>query len=199
MMVNNVFFDADLSQIDAYCWDLLYKGVTSYKHPFHYGVFISHADAFPEARTVIVRSVDPEQKIIRFNTDVRSPKFLQIKNNPNVSWLFYDADLRIQLRCKAIATLHTNDVIEEAGWQQARLNCKLTYTAPYAPGSFLDAPYLLDLNRTDIAENELAEARNNFSIVQTKIISMDWAFLHYKGNRRAFFDYQKQSQSWMQT
>jgi 3-hydroxyisobutyrate dehydrogenase len=63
----------------------------------------------------------------------------------------------------------------------------------------MDAPYLLDLNRTDVADDELAVARKNFAIVQTKIISMDWVFLHYKGNRRAFFDYQKQTQTWMQT
>ena len=199
MMAKDVFLDTDLSKIDSCCWELLFKGVTSYKNPFHYGVFISQSDSFPEARTVIVRSVDPVHKIISFNTDIRSPKFRQIQNNPNTSWLFYDPDLRMQLRGKAIATLHTNDEIEDVGWRQARLNCKITYTAPFAPGSNMDAPYLLDLNRTDVADDELAVARKNFAIVQTKIISMDWVFLHYKGNRRAFFDYQKQTQTWMQT
>jgi 3-hydroxyisobutyrate dehydrogenase len=198
-MSSDICFDSDLSKINSYCWQLLLEGVTSYKKPFHYGVFITSTETFPEARTVIVRSVDSKEKIIRFNTDIRSPKFRQIQQNPNVSWLFYDADLRIQLRCHALATIHTADAVAEEGWDQARLNCKLTYTAPHPPGTSLDEPYLLDLNRTDITEAELKEARKNFSIIQTKVISMDWAFLHYKGNRRAFFDYQNHAEIWLQT
>ena len=198
-MLKDVFLDTDLSQIESHCWDLLYKGVMSYKNPFHYGIFTSTYDAFPESRTVILRSVDTAQKIIRFNTDIRSPKFQQIQENPNVCWLFYDPDLRIQLRCKALATVHIQDEIAAEGWHQIRLNAKLTYASEIAPGSLLDAPGLVDLNRTDVAAVELDEARKNFSIIQTQVLSMDWSFLHYKGNRRAFFDYKKQTQSWMQT
>jgi pyridoxamine 5'-phosphate oxidase len=198
-MSTDICFDLDLSNINSYCWQLLLDGVTSYKNPFHYGVIITSANSFPEARTVIVRSVDVLEKIIRFNTDIRSPKFSQIQNNPNVSWLFYDPSLRIQLRCKAIASLHTTDEIADQGWRQARLNCKLTYTAPHAPGTALSDLYLLDLNRTDVSETELNEARKNFSIIQTRIISMDWSFLHYQGNRRAFFDYQNHRETWIQT
>lgn len=191
--------DADLSVINRECWRLLEEGVSSYKNPFHFGVFTTVEDQFPSARTVIIRGVEIENKIIRFNTDLRSPKFQQLKKNPNISWLFYDEKLRMQMRCKAVATLHTDDVIAEQGWQEARLNCKITYTASQAPGSLLEAPFLLDLNQLNIPDPVLEFARNNFSIVQTKILSLDWAFLHYKGNRRAFFDYEKNIQTWMQT
>jgi 3-hydroxyisobutyrate dehydrogenase len=198
-MSPDLWFDLDLKKINTYCWQLLRDGVTSYKKPFHFGVFITMSDIFPEARTVIVRSVDEEKKIIRFNTDIRSPKVRQLQENPNVSWLFYDSSLRIQLRCKAFASVHTGDEIADEGWRQARLNCKLTYTSPNTPGVILDEPFLLDLNRTDVSEFELNEARKNFSIVQTRVVSMDWAFLHYQGNRRAFFDYQNHHESWIQT
>jgi pyridoxamine 5'-phosphate oxidase len=198
-MLPDICFDLDLKKINAYCWQLLLDGVTSYKNPFHYGVVITSTNTFPEARTVIVRSVDVVEKIIRFNTDIRSPKFSQIQNNPKISWLFYDPSLRIQLRCNAIASLHTRDKIADEGWELARLNCKLTYITPNAPGTFLNEPFLLDLNRTDVSEGELNEARKNFSIVQTRVVSMDWAFLHYKGNRRAFFDYQNHHETWIQT
>ena len=197
-MSPNVCFDLDLKKINTYCWQLLVDGVTSYKNPFHYGVVITSTNTFPEARTVIVRFVNADEKIIRFNTDIRSPKFRQIHDNPNISWLFYDPSLRIQLRCKAIATIHTKDEIADEGWQQARLNCKLTYTTPNPPGTLLDEPFLLDLNRTEVSESELDEARRNFSIVQTRVLSMDWSFLHYKGNRRALFDYQNHNETWIQ-
>lgn len=196
--MNEWCFENDLQKIDAACWGLLEYGVKSYRNPFHFGVFVSSDDDFPTARTVIVRTVDAEQKIITFNTDVRSPKFQQITNNANVSWLFYDESLRIQLRCKAIASLHIKDEVAEKGWEKARLNCKITYTAPTAPGTQLEAPFLLDLNRLDISDEKLVEARNNFSVVQTKVVSLDWCFLHHKGNRRAYIDYEKNEKKWIQ-
>ncbi len=192
-------FDSDLSNINFNCWRLLQEGVLSYKSPFHFAVFSSIEDQFPSSRTVIVRGVDTQDKIIRFNTDVRSPKFSQLASNPNVSWLFYDEGLRIQMRCKAVASLHVNDPIADLGWQEARLNCKITYMSPYAPGTYLEEPYLLDLNRSDIPDDELYAARKQFAIVQTKVLSLDWVFLHHKGNRRAFFDYEKNILTWMQT
>lgn len=192
-------FDSDLSKISDQCWHLLHHGVTSYKKPFHFAVFTSIENHFPSARTVIIRGVDVDSKMIRFNTDIRSPKFAQLNDNPNVSWLFYDEGLRIQMRCKAVASLHVNDAVAEQGWEEAKLNCKITYMSPHAPGTYLDEPYLLDLNRSDIPDDELHAARNNFAIVQTKVLSLDWVFLHYKGNRRAFFDYEKNILTWMQT
>jgi pyridoxamine 5'-phosphate oxidase len=192
-------FADNLSDIDIHCWRLLHEGVHSYKNPFHFGVLTSMEDQFPAARTVIIRGVDIDNRVIQFNTDIRSPKFAQLSVNPNISWLFYDEGLRIQMRCRGIATLHTNDKIAEKGWTDARLNCKITYMSPHAPGTLLEEPYLLDLNRAEITEEELLSARSHFSIVQTKIISLDWAFLHHRGNRRAYFDYLQKKHSWMQT
>lgn len=198
-MLTEWCFDSDLSNINQHCWKLLHKGVFSYKNPFHFAVLTTIEEEFPSARTVIVRGVDIDRKIIRFNTDIRSPKFSQITRNPNISWLFYDESLRIQMRCKAVATLHVNDILAEQGWEEARMNCKITYMSPQAPGTYLEEPYLLDLNQTDVPPKELQSAKSNFAIVQTKVVSLDWAFLHHKGNRRAFFDYEKNIQTWMQT
>jgi pyridoxamine 5'-phosphate oxidase len=192
-------FDSDLSTIDRECWRLLKEGVVSYKNPFHFGVCTTIDDHFPAARTVIIRGVDIQNKIIKFNTDIRSPKFLQLTINPHISWLFYDENLRIQMRCNAVASLHVDDEIADKGWHEARLSCKITYTPAQSPGTFLEKPYLLDLNQINIPEHELEAARKNFAIVQTQIISLDWVSLHHKGNRRAFFDYKKNIQTWMQS
>jgi 3-hydroxyisobutyrate dehydrogenase len=198
-MVLDWCLDTDLKNIEQHCWQLLYEGVRSYKNPFHHGVISSFSDAFPSARTVIIREVDPDQKMIRFNTDIRSPKFAEISANPNICWLFYDEKLRMQMRCLAIANLHVNDPVAEKAWDEARLNCKITYTSPQAPGTPLNEPFLLDLNKEHVPDEELASARRNFSIVNTKVLSLDWTFLHHKGNRRAWFDYRKNMQTWMQS
>jgi len=198
-MTNEWCFNENLSDLDHHCWRLLHEGVFSYRNPFHFGVFTSISDNFPDSRTVIVRGVDIQNKIIHFNTDIRSPKFAQLSQNPNISWLFYDEGLRIQMRCRGLASLHTHDEIADKGWIDARLNCKITYLSPHAPGTILDEPFLLDLNRKEISDEELLNARKNFSIIQTKIYSLDWVFLHYKGNRRAHFDYLQNKYSWIQT
>ncbi len=94
--------------------------------------------------------------------------------------------------------MHVNDHIAIDAWEKARLNCKITYTAPTAPGTPLENPFLLDLNRLDFSEEQIGEASKNFAVVQTKVISMDWCFLHHKGNRRACFDYEKNERRWIQ-
>ena len=197
-MVLDWCFDTDLKNIEQHCWQLLHEGVKSYKNPFHYGVFASVDDSFPSVRTVIVREVDIEQKTIRFNTDIRSPKFAQLAANSHVCWLFYDEKLRIQMRFFAEASLHLNDELADTAWEETRLNSKITYTAMHAPGTLLTEPDLVDLNRDFISEEELKTARRNFAVVHTRIMSLDWTFLHYQGNRRAFFDYQQNRQTWMQ-
>jgi len=197
-MVRDWCFDTDLKIIEKCCWQLLLEGVRSYKNPFHHGVIASIDNTVPSLRTVIVREVDVHQKIIRFNTDIRSPKFSQISDHPHVCWLFYEENLRIQLRCVAKATLHMHDDIAEKAWREARINCKITYTTPQAPGTPLTEPFLMDLNRKPVPDEELEAGRKYFAIVNTKVLSLDWTFLHHKGNRRAFFDYQQNSQTWMQ-
>jgi hypothetical protein len=194
--MHDVFLQHNLNLIEEQIWAMLEKGVSSYKAPFHY-VNIATIDLNkPAIRTVILRDVDKQKKEISFHTDLRSPKVAQLKINNTVSFLFYDPELRIQLRCSGEAFLHLKDARADLAWRKSRLSSQLCYTNLLPPGADLAEPELIDLSRTDVSDEELEKAFSNFLVVTSKINEIDWLFLHHKGHRRAKFDYLINSFQW---
>ena len=196
--MEEVFLQDNLSMIEQSIWLMLEKGVTSYKAAFHYGTIATVNQEFPELRTVILRDVKKQQRKLSFHTDVRSSKTDQMKLNSNIAFLFYDPDLRIQLRCSGSAYVHHLDEIASVAWQKSRLSSQLCYTNTLPPGSIVTEPVLIDLNRKEVNDEELNIAYQHFAVIEIDVKKVDWLFLHYKGHRRAFFDYQKDEFHWVQ-
>ena len=71
-----------LNDIYDQIWNDLQDGVRNTKSAFHYPI-ISTIDknGYPTSRTVVLRQIHKENNTISFNTDVRSEKWLEIKNN----------------------------------------------------------------------------------------------------------------------
>jgi len=196
--MGDLFLQYDLQAIEAALWKLLLESVKSFKAPFHTGAVATVFENRPEVRTVVLRHADAEHKKLFFHTDTRSPKISQLQQEPQLSWLFYDKDIRMQLRIAAAAVIHTaNDVANEA-WEQARLASRLTYTTSSASGTILSAPELINLNQTEVEPVLITTARNNFCVVETTVQEMDWVLLHHAGNRRALFNYNTQQFQWIQ-
>ena len=134
----------------------------------------------------------PTEKQIWLHTDIRAAKIEQIKNNPSVSWLFYDAKKRIQIRLKATAIIHLNDEISQIQWSKTPTKSRRSYITLAAPGSQHDEPTsgldpAFEARDPTIEESEIGQP--NFAVVITQIESLEWLFLHHSGHRRAFFQY----------
>jgi hypothetical protein len=196
--MEDLFLQDNLSMIEQSIWEMLGRGVNSFKAPFHQGVVATVYHNHPELRTVVLRDVETSMRMLRFHTDIRSAKILQLNNNNQICFLFYDSDLRIQLRCSGIATVHHLDAIAEKAWKKSRLPSQLCYTNLLPPGSVLSEPLLIDLNRKEVEEGELVLAYENFAVVNTEINKIDWVYLHHKGHRRAIFDYHLNAFHWVQ-
>lgn len=196
--MNNWSLQNDLHRIETEIWQLLLQGTKSHKAPFHHATVATVAHEVPEVRTVILRRVIPEERKLFFHTDIRSPKVKQLQQQPLLTWLFYDKEIRTQLRCYARAQVHTHGPIADFGWLHSRLASRLCYTPPQAPGTPLEHPLPIDLNRKEVAEAELQFARSQFAVVETIVHAIDWVFLHHDGNRRAYFDYQTNNFQWLQ-
>lgn len=196
--MESIFLQYDLQAIEQTVWQLLMQGAASYKAPFHTGTVATAQGNLPHVRTVVLRQADILTKTLSFHTDIRSPKVQQLKQQSQLCWLFYDADLRMQLRITANASLHSNNEIADAAWKASRLAGKLTYTSSSASGTVLNEPELVDVNRTDVEPEWLNIARANFCVVTTNVQQLDWVFLHVSGNRRALFNYTLQQQQWIQ-
>ena len=196
--MDDLFLQYDLSAIESKVWELLQESVSSFKAPFHTGVVATIDEQQPELRTVVLRHADAQQKKLFFHTDIRSPKVNQLQMQPQLSWLFYDKDIRMQLRLIAIAIVHLDDEVANKAWEESRLSSRLTYTTSSASGTILSTPELIDLNQKEVVPELIDIAWKNFCVVETTIQQMDWAFLHHSGNRRASFHYNTNQFQWIQ-
>ena len=172
-------------------WSLLERGQSNRHDAFHIPVLCTVGlDNAPEARTVVLRKVLRDSRAIMCHVDLRSPKAAEIKQNPKVSWLFYDPKEKLQLRIRGKATIHTNDDLAEKQWQASQLFSRRCYCGD-APGTFVDAPssglpaFLED--RQPTAEEAEAMGRKNFAVINSIIDELDVYELNVKGHRRSLF------------
>lgn len=188
VVINQISYSLDSLLQD--CWYRLINGVNSAKHPFHNPTIATLNGSFPEIRTVVLRKVIPQEKILIFHTDYRSPKINQINKNNTLSWLFYDAKSRIQIRLKTVATIHHQDDISLKRWNDSRLESRKIYLVHPAPSTMVESPtdgLPEHLKIKDLTEESLASGYDNFAVVKNRVTEIDWLFLNHDGHRRAKF------------
>ena len=66
---------------------------------------ISGLDDAPKVRSVILRSADAERGAVSFSTDLRSAKIKEMRRQPRVSLIGYDADAGFQIRLEGKAAI----------------------------------------------------------------------------------------------
>jgi pyridoxamine 5'-phosphate oxidase len=193
-----------LTEILNDCWQQLSAGVKSSKHPFHHAVIGTINEGFADTRTVILRKVIAEKQCLIFHSDARSPKINQLKKNNKVSWLFYDEPSRIQIRIKAEALIHHQNEVALERWNASRLESRRCYLANPAPSSISEiATDGLPKNLTvkDLTEENVACGFDNFVVVETKVLELEWLFLNHAAHKRANFSYHpktnKINQHWL--
>lgn len=196
--MNSKFNDNNFEEIEAEIWELLIQSSNSANTPFHQGIIATINDNVPEQRTVILRNVDVFTRTLSFNTDIRSLKIEQLHVNDSVSWLFYDKILKVQLRMYAKAIVHHNNAVSELAWEKSRLSSKMCYTTIQKPGSFIEIPEFVEVNQTEVADELLDFAHDNFAVIETQVYAIDFVFLNRSGNKRAYFDYQNKLFQWRQ-
>lgn len=194
-----------LPSILADLWSGLAAAVRDRDHPWHLpSVATIGLDGSPQVRTVVLRDADPTRHAIVCHTDARSPKVAEITARPEVAWHFYDPRSRLQLRVKAIATVHRacdGDPLAIARWNASTLSARRCYLAPHPPGVASEGPSanlpegLLD--RSPIA-GEDGPGRANFAVVATRAIEIDWLWLRAAGHRRARFSLARGASSWIE-
>lgn len=86
--------DYNLSDLVKDCWQRLVTGAQKSRHPFHTPSVASFAKEEISLRTVVLRKAIEETRELRFHTDIRSPKWQELSQNPTISALFYDAQER---------------------------------------------------------------------------------------------------------
>jgi 3-hydroxyisobutyrate dehydrogenase len=189
-----------LEDLEQDIWVRLVTGAVKSRNPFHTPSVATIDRGEVSLRTVVLRKALAKERELRFHTDIRSPKWLELSLNPSICALFYDAGDRIQLRVKGQAVLqHKNDLTAEA-WRNTSSSSRRCYLTLHNPSSFAEIPTSglsedIEQENFTFAESELGYS--NFGIVSIQVQSIDWLWLNHAGHRRAFFDYKKGSFQWM--
>jgi pyridoxamine 5'-phosphate oxidase len=189
-----------LEDLEQDIWVRLVTGAVKSRNPFHTPSVATIDRGEVSLRTVVLRKALAKERELRFHTDIRSPKWLELSLNPSISALFYDAGDRIQLRVKGNAVLHhTNDLTAEA-WKNTTSSSRRCYLTLHSPSSFAEFPtsgLSEDIEQENFTLSESELGYSNFGIVAIQVQSIDWLWLNHAGHRRALFDYEKDSYQWM--
>lgn len=176
--------DVSLDRLEADIWALLTRGKADRRHGFHFPVVAtSSPSGLVDARTVVLRQVDRERRVLAFHTDARSPKLQGLTAGAPVAWVFYDPRRRQQVRARGSVGACSPAAIAEA-WARTSLSSRRNYLVPAAPGTPIASPEdgWVHAHLT-AAEGETGRAA--FTVVETIIEHIDWLSLHAGGHLRA--------------
>ena len=181
-----------LAEIERHCFALLARGVRDRRSALHLAVLASAGDdGFPAARTVVLRAVDTAARTLRVHTDRRSAKFAELTADPRAALLFYEPRARLQVRFRALATLHAGDDVARGIWQGVAATSRRCYLG-LAPGSVSAGPVSglpPELETRGPTPEESAPGAANFCAVTLRLLTLDWLHLAAGGHRRARFDW----------
>ncbi len=188
---------ATLENIPEFAWALLQTGVDVASNPFHTPAIATIGQHGPMQRTVVLRFVDPDERLLVCHTDRRSSKAREIIEQPKMSWHFYDRKLKLQLRLHGRGVLHTDDPLADACWERSAARSRVCYNTSTGPGTPVRRPPMAP--GAIASEAEADDARSNFAAIACRVEFLDWLYLSREGHRRAVFELSrdKTSATWV--
>ena len=131
-----------------------------------------------DARTVILREVDGDARVLRIFTDERAGKVAQLMSHPCGTVVMWSPALGWQLRCRVRLTVQSQGLAATSRWALVKLSPSAQdYLSALPPGAPLQGDELT-----------LPSPQPHFAIVEAKVLAIDWLELHRDGHRRAVFD-----------
>jgi general stress protein 26 len=158
------------------------------KHPYHIFTFSSIKDKkWPEIRIVVLRDFKFNPNVIYFNTDYRSPKIAQMKNNNNCCALFYDGIGKVQIRFHAKASIHYQDSIAYEIWKKTALQSRKCYMGEMNPSSEIQEwhpNFPITYLKKDPKLEHSEEGFQNFTCIKLDVIETEILKLYHDGHVR---------------
>ena len=129
----------DLDRMLSHGLGEIERAVEDRHHGFRtFGLSTIGLDGTPRSRIVVLRKVFAADWTIRFHTDSRSDKVDEIAKDPRISVLFYDKDLKLQMRARGRAALSRKDGTALAAFEGARPLGRVCYRIQPGPGSIIE-------------------------------------------------------------
>ena len=186
---------AAMNAATAWSWlaGELTAAVGSARHGLHLlTVATVGTDGQPEARTVVLRHVDPLRREVRFHSDIRSPKLRALRTSPRVALHWYDPALRVQVRVSAVAVIHHGDTVAAVTWNASQPMSRAIYTTAAAPGDALDA-FPAGPSAPE-ADDDTGLGR--FAVVSCRFDAVELLSLHAAGHQRVRLHLDRDPVTW---
>lgn len=117
----------------------LRRGALDRKHPFRFITLATIHKGIPQARYVVLRSVDEALNLFIY-TDYRTSKIQELSSLPQVSVLLYHPQQRVQVRIQAEATIHKGDKLAKSHWAKVQGDAQKAYNSTLAPSTIIHSP-----------------------------------------------------------
>lgn len=179
-----------LSSVLDDVWEALVAGCARSRSPIHTPTIATLRDGEPRLRTVVLQHVDRAHGTLGFHTDRRSPKTRDLTTHPGLEWHFYDREHKTQIRARGDATLHVDDDVADKAWSATPPLARRCYGQALGPGQHAEDPLveLPSLEGLEAAEAEVVgPCRENFCVVRSRVVEIDWLHLRFAGHLRAQF------------
>jgi pyridoxine/pyridoxamine 5'-phosphate oxidase len=162
-------------------WAALMAGAQPGRTPFTVvQLAISGLDDAPKVRSVILRSADAERGAVSFFTDLRSAKIKEMRRQPRVSLIGYDADAGFQIRLEGKATIDKEGREKAAAWAAYRSHTRALFRHTLPSGTPIAAP-------AEAAPSDDGDCERHFAVVVVSIIHIDWPDISGPLHLRAVF------------
>ncbi|MDA7915665.1 pyridoxamine 5'-phosphate oxidase family protein [Verrucomicrobia bacterium] len=142
-----------------------------------------------QVRTIVLRSVNIEEKQLIAYTDWRSPKVAQLLKGPQASWLFYDPVEKYQFRIETrVEILHRNEYTKTLWNEGVPLNNRVSYCSPSGPGNLIstDDHFLTEEQRVNPSVENTEEGLANFAVIRATATVMEVLQLRSDGEHDRF-------------
>jgi pyridoxamine 5'-phosphate oxidase len=166
-----------LGEIEAALWRELEAAARGPGHPWRTAVLATVDAGRADARTVVLREIDPGRRRLVIYTDARSAKVRQMERHPEGVLVHWSAELSWQLRLAVRLEVASSGLAVSSRWAKLKLSpAAQDYLSPLAPGSPVERP-LFERG-----------SREHFAIIVAHVQAIDWLELLAEGQRRALFD-----------
>ncbi len=182
----------NLDSVHNHVWDEVATAAQEPDHPYRQLTFGTVYEQGPDLRTVVLRAVDADTRVLQFHSDRRSRKVEALRENDRIAWHGWDEEAREQIRLYGTATVHLDDEVAADLWETQSPESLAVYVRPPAPGRSLDEPddgLRPVVESEPVTEEDVASGRQYFAVIRTVIDQMEWLHLHPDGHYRARFDY----------
>ena len=116
-------------------WDTLALGVADAAHPARRPTFATISPSgWPEARTVVLRGVDPTVGTVTVHTDLYSDKIKSLQASSRAALHIWDADQDLQIRVQTEVSIQSGDAVS-ALWHKIPDHAQQSYGVTPPPGA----------------------------------------------------------------